>query len=150
MNAPPTVTTIELVPTPAVVTRRRARRSDLTQTIGSGISKVRTAVTAARVPSAGAPFVRFLSRADEPELEIGLPLDGAHAVPTLRATILPGGTAVSMWHEGSYEELLSALSELEAWMGENAEPGGDPWVWHWTEPGIDVVRAQAVWPVRLP
>jgi effector-binding domain-containing protein len=142
------VTMTELTPTPATVSARRVSRSNLSEEVESGIRKVRAAVTAARVPTNGAPFVRYLTMDEEPEVEIGLPLEGSHVVPTLRATILPGGVAASTWHDGPYEEMLSVLVELETWVELNAGSGGDPWVWHWTGPDAEHARIQVVWPLR--
>lgn len=145
-----TVTTVDLAPTPAVVSARRVSRSNLGDEVAAGIRKVRAAVTAARVPTAGPPFVRYLTRDEEPEIEIGLPLDGSHAVPTLRATILPAGTAAVTWHVGPYEKLFVTLAELEEWVVTNGHPGGDPWVWHLTEPDAEQASIQVVWPMRSP
>lgn len=143
-----TVSTIELSPVPAVVTARHVFRSRLSEEIESGILKVRAAVTAARVPTVGAPFVRYLAMENEPEIEIGLPLEAPHAVPTLRATILPGGTAATTWHEGPHEEVLSILADMASWVGTNSRSGGDPWVFHLTERETEPTRIQVVWPLR--
>jgi len=143
-----TFTTTHLSPVPAVVLSRHVSRSRLGEDVKSGILRVRAAVTAARVPTVGAPFIRYLTMGDEPEVEIGLPLEAPHAVPTLRATILPGGTAATTWHEGPYGEVLSILADMESWVDANNGSGGDPWVWHLTEPDAEPIRIQVVWPLH--
>lgn len=150
MTIDTTVTSTELTPTPAVVLARRYERDTLDQTIDEAIRRVRKAVTAARVPTAGPPFVRFLSIGDRGEIEVGLPLDGPHVVPTLRATILPGGTAASAWHRGDESGILDLLRLVERWVADNGTPAGPPWVWYWTPGDSDPFRAQVVWPMRRP
>lgn len=145
-----TITTTDLSPVPAVVTARHVSGSRLSEEVESGIMKVRAAVTAARVPTVGAPFVRYLAMGDEPEIEIGLPLEVPHAVPTLRATILPGGSAATTWHEGPNGQVLSILADMGSWVDANGGSGGDPWVWHLTEPNAEPSRIQVVWPLRDP
>src|SRR5690606_1304132 len=126
MTIDTTVTLTELTPTPAVVLARRYERDTLDQTIDEAIRRVRKAVTAARVPTAGPPFVRFLSIGDRGEIEVGLPLDGPHVVPTLRATILPGGTAASAWHRGDESGILDLLRLVERWGPGACRPGLRP------------------------
>jgi len=145
-----TIEVVELAPTPAVVLPRRVATESLGDEIGRGIQRVRAAVTAARVPVAGAPFVRYLAMGPEMELEIGLPLKGSHSVPSLRATLLPGGTAATTWHTGPYTGLPGALADIEAWIAENATSAGDPWESYATAPDADPPRTQVVWPVTLP
>lgn len=141
---------IELKPTPAVVLARRARAAELGNKIGKAIQTLRTSVSAAGVSSAGAPFVRYLSEGPDFSIEVGLPLDAPHSIPGLRTTLLPGGTAASLWHEGSHDGLGAAFRRLEAWVRDHAEPTGDPWECYWTERDADLPRTQIVWPVTLP
>lgn len=150
MNVQLEVEILDLTPMPAVVLARSVDRASLGAEIGSGIRRVRNAVTAARVPTVGAPFVRYLSYGEEFDIEIGLPLDGPHAVPTLRATILPGGSAASLWHVGSYTGLPAVFGHLRRWVEKNATPAGCPWERYWTAHSTESPRTQVVWPVRLP
>ncbi|HJR92770.1 MAG TPA: GyrI-like domain-containing protein [Acidimicrobiia bacterium] len=144
-----TVELVELEPAPVVVLPRRVRSDALGDEIGKSIQRVEAAVTAAQVPVAGAPFVRYLDMGPEMEIEVGIPLAGSHAVPTLRASLLPGGPAVTTWHVGPYSGLAGAFAELEAWISEHAQAAGPPWESYWTGPEADLPRVQLVWPVRL-
>jgi len=71
-------------------------------------------------------------------------------VPTLRAPILPGGTAASAWHRGDESGILDLLRLVERWVADNGTPAGPPWVWYWTPGDTDPFRAQVVWPMRRP
>lgn len=55
------VDVVTLEPAPAVVPARRVDSRRLAQAIAEGIPRVRRTVTAAQVPTAGPPFVRYLS-----------------------------------------------------------------------------------------
>lgn len=143
-----TVSIVELDPTPAVVLTRTSPGSNLGETIESATRRVRAAVTAARVPTSGPPFARFLSTDERPRIEVGLPLASAHAVPTLRATILPGGRAATLWYEDGTADALARVTELRSWVDRYEQSGADPWVWFWTEPDAGTGRAQVVWPVK--
>lgn len=144
-----TIEVVELSPVPAVVLARKVRADALGDEIGKAIQRVEAAVTAARVPSAGAPFARYLTMGAEIEVEVGIPLVGSHSVPTLRATLLPGGSAATTWHVGPYSGLREAFADLEAWIDEHAEPAGAPWESYWTPHDAEPPRTQVVWPVRL-
>lgn len=141
---------IDLEPQPAVVLALSADAGEATAAFGTAIGKVRAAVAAARVPAAGPPFVRYLGYGERIEMEVGLPLDGPHSVPTLRTTILPGGAAASLWRIGSHPGLEEALHLLERWVEDNATPAAAPWEVYWTEPDADPPRTQLVWPVERP
>lgn len=149
MNVRLRIDVVALEPTPAVVLGRKAGRRPFDKRSLQGIQQVRRAVAAARVPTAGPPFVRYLSLGPRPALEIGLPLDRPHSVPSLRTTILPGGEAASLLHTGPPEELAASLEELGHWVERHAVTAGDPWQWYWTEPDAEALRVQIVWPVRL-
>lgn len=149
MNLRVGIEVVSLTPTPAVVLGRKTARRSFEKATIQGIQRVRRAVAAARVPTAGPPFVRYLSLGPRPDLEIGLPLDGPHSVPTLRTTILPGGEAASLLHTGPPDELAASLEELARWVERHAATAGDPWQWYWTEPDAEEPRIQIVWPMRL-
>jgi len=140
---------VELTPAPAVVLPRKVRLEVLGDEIGAGIGRVEAAVTAAQVPVAGVPFVRYLTLGAEAEVEIGVPLNGSHSVPSLRATLLPGGPAASIWHERPSSGLSEVFADLKAWIEQHGEPAGAPWESYWTSPDADVPQTQIVWPVRL-
>lgn len=140
----------EREPQPAAVLPRRVTFDRLADEIGSGIRRVESAVTAARVPVAGAPFVRYLALEPAVEIEIGLPLAGSHSVPTLRLGLLPGGAVATTWHEGPYSGLAGAYTALEEWIDAHGESAGAPWESYWTPLGAEHPRTQVVWPVKLP
>ena len=148
MTIDTTIGLIELTPMPAVVLARRYERSTIERTLEEGIQRVRKAVAAARVPTSGAPFVRFLSIGERGGIEVGLPLDGPHAVPTLRATILPGGLGATAWHHGDQSGVVDSLRLVERWVRHRGRPAGAPWVWYWTADDTAPLRAQVVWPMR--
>lgn len=145
MNVRLGIEIVTVEPTPAVVRATKARRDSLATTVRDGIQRVRRAVAAARVPTSGPPFVRYLTFGSRLDIEIGLPLDGPHAVPSLRTTILPGGDAATLWHGDG----IDAFEDLRRWVTEHAVASGDPWEWYWTEPDAEERRVQIVWPVRL-
>lgn len=144
-----TIEIVELAPSPVVVLSRRVTRPRLPTEIDRAIRRVETAVTAAQVPVAGVPFVRYLGTGDEMEIEVGVPLAGSHAVPTLRAGLLPGGPAATTWHVGPYSDLAEVVAAMESWIGDHAESAGPFWESYWSAPGTDPPRVQLFWPVRL-
>lgn len=148
VSGPYEIEVIELTPTPAVVLPRTIQQSKLGDGIGQALGRIRAAVTAARVPVAGAPFVRYLSFGPEIEMEVGLPLAQPHSIPGLRAAILPGGPAASTWHTGAYEGLAGAFAAVRAWVEANATSGGHPWESYWTPADAAPVRTQIVWPIQ--
>lgn len=148
MTVIPNVELTGRTPTPAVVEERSVHRDRLGRAIDEGIRRVGAAVTAARVPTAGAPFVRYLETGESFRIEVGLPLDGAHSVPTLRSTALPGGRAASVRHVGPFGDLGEPVSRLAARVGSSGLASGDPREWCWTSADAEPPRVQIVWPVR--
>lgn len=98
MNVTLGIQVITVEPTPAVVWARRASLRSVQVTIEAGMRRVRRVVRAARVPTCGPPFVRFLSFRPRLDIEVGLPLHGPCAVPSHRPPILPGEEAAGLWH----------------------------------------------------
>jgi effector-binding domain-containing protein len=147
-GSPYEIEVIDLAPTPAVVLPRTVQRNQLGEDIGRAMSRIQAAVTAARVPVAGAPFVRYLSFGEEIEMEVGLPLTEPQSIPSLRATILPGGPAASTWHLGPYDGLPEAFSTVREWVSENATSAGHPWEAYWTQHDAHPPRTQVVWPIQ--
>jgi hypothetical protein len=139
---------MELEPTPAVVLGRTVVASRLSRAVDGGLARVRGAVTAARVPTSGVPFVRFLERGDPLQIEIGQPLSGPHQVPSLRSSLLPGGTAICTWYQGGIPGVPAALERLGDRLGDEAVPTGSPWMRLWPDGGTE--RLQLVWPVSRP
>lgn len=137
---------IEVEPVPAVALGRSTSASRLAHVVEQGLARVRAAVTAARVPTAGAPFVRFTDLAEPFAVDIGIPLSGAHSVPTLRSTILPGGKAASLWLDGDVARLVGALEQMQRHLG--ADAAGHPWARLWPGTAQDEPGIQLVWPVR--
>ncbi len=148
MSDPYEIEVIELTPTPAVVLPRTVQQSLLGDNIGRALGRIQAAVTAARVPVAGAPFVRYLSFGPEIEMEVGLPLAEPQSIPGLRAAILPGGPAASTWHTGPYEGLAGAFTAVRTWIEANAASAGHPWESYWTPADADPARTQIVWPIQ--
>lgn len=142
------VEVVAIEPTPAVALPRQETGSDLSASVPRAIRRVRQAVAAARVPTSGPPFVRYLSIADPLEVEIGLPVDQPQAVPGLRTTILPGGTAATVDHHGSIDLIPLLLAQLADWVDAAAESAGRPWQWHLTDPDQEPSRTRLVWPIR--
>ena len=116
---------IHLEPTAAVVLGRTVAAAELASLIEHGIGRVSAAVTAAQVPTAGAPFVRFVDLGEPLQVDIGIPLSGPHSVPTLRATVLPGGDAASTWLEGGLHRLIEGVERLLDDV--DRTPSGSPW-----------------------
>lgn len=123
-----------------MVLGRTFRAAELAPSVELGVGRVRAAVTAAHVPTAGAPFVRFVDLDDPLQVDIGIPLAGPHSVPTLRATVLPGGDAAAMWHQGGLDDLIEGVARLLE--NVNRAPVGRPWasIWPDSEAGSSAVR----------
>jgi hypothetical protein len=137
---------VHLEPTAAVVLGRNFRAAELAQSVEQGIGRVRAAVTAAHVPTAGAPFVRFVDLDDPLQVDIGIPLVGPHSVPTLRATVLPGGDAASMWHEGGFVGLIESVERLLR--NVDRTPVGNPWASIWPDSDAGSPAIQLVCPLK--
>jgi hypothetical protein len=137
---------IHLEPTAAVVLGRTVGAAELAPSIEQGIARVRAAVTAAQVPTAGAPFVRFVDLGDPLQVDIGIPLSEPHSVPTLRATVLPGGDAAGMWLEGGLEHLIEGVERLLDHV--DRTPSGSPWARIMTRPDTPAPVIYLICPVK--
>lgn len=144
MTVIPDVELTGLTPIPAVVEERSVHRDRLGRAIDEGTRRV----GAAGAPTAGAPFVGYLETGELFRIEVGLPPDGAHSVPTLRTTVLPGGQAAGVCHVGPFGDLGESFSRLAAWVGSSGSASGDPWKWYWASADAEPPRVQIVWPVR--
>jgi hypothetical protein len=125
--------TIHLEPSSAAVLSRSIPRETFASSIEQGIDRARAAVTAAHVPTAGPPFVRFVDLGDPTSVDVGFPLAGPHSVPMLRATVLPGGEVAAVWHREDLDGLIEAVERFVIRLGDVRV--GDPWaaIWSTTE-----------------
>lgn len=138
---------IEVQPVPAMVLARTLSGSDWPGAVARGISRLRRSIAAARLSTAGPPFLRYRTL-DPLEFEVGIPVDRPQSVPGLRTAILPGGLAASVDHVGPIDDLPTVLAELADWVDRSAESAGRPWQWHWTELDHAEARTQIAWPIR--
>jgi effector-binding domain-containing protein len=106
---------------------------------------------------AGRPFVRYHTFGDvETDFEFGVPVvEPAGSAGSVVAGVLPGGPAVTTWHEGDHERLGEAYARIQAWLAENDRQAAGPgWeVYHWIDLTADPDTASsadpATWRVQL-
>lgn len=143
------VEVVDLEPVNALVLAGRVARGELGPEIGRAIERVASLMNAARVAPHGPPFVRYRSYEDVVEMDVGFPVVEPQAVPSLRPTVLQGGSAATTWHEGSYDGLTDAFDAVARWIDDNGESAGSPWEVYWTSSDADLPRTQVVWPVTI-
>jgi effector-binding domain-containing protein len=85
----------------------------------------------------GPPFARYLAFGERIEAEAGFPYLGT-LVPTERVhhALFPATRAVMATHVGPYEEISTAWSQVQQWIGEQGLiPASAPWESYLTGPG---------------
>ncbi len=87
---------------------------------------------------AGPLFVRYHTFGEtETDLETGIPVvTPVTGTTQVAAGELPGGPAVSTWHNGPHPALGDAYARLAAWLeAQGREASGPAWeVYHWMDP----------------
>jgi AraC family transcriptional regulator len=131
------IETKELSSQPALVMRRRVKRSELAGTLGELFGRIFQYAQQSGVALAGPPFTRYLEWG--PGLiyiEAGMPV--AASVPgdgEILADALPSGPAAVTTHTGPYETLNEAHSAVEVWIADKGlTPAGPPWESYVTDP----------------
>jgi effector-binding domain-containing protein len=109
--------------------------------IGSWLGKAYGAVAATLARQgtypAGPPFARYHKLSDGHfEVEAGFPVTAPiKADGEVRPSSLPGGTAATTMHIGSYDEMEPGYQALASWVKERGqELAGDAWEVYLTDP----------------
>ncbi len=95
---------------------------------------------------AGMPFALYHSMdGNKVDLECGIPVSSpVPGTDRVRAGELPAGTAATVTHMGSYDNLPQTWSALTEWMSsQGLQPAGAPWEVYVTDPGE--VADQSKW-----
>ena len=104
---------------------RRIAACQFAGTIGSGWPEVRAWMARRRIPSAGAPFIRYCVLGDEGTFELVLGVPVAQPVERqiagdgeVHAGVLPAGRYVVLRHVGPFEGLPHSHARLRQWASE--------------------------------
>jgi effector-binding domain-containing protein len=106
------------------------------------------------VPTTGEPFVLYLERGEHCEVEAGFPVaERITPKDEVRSSSLPGGPAITTWHQGHPDDLGDAFEAIDAWLQRQAaEATGPAWVIHHAdpdaEPGAASWMSEVVQPYR--
>ena len=125
---------------PAVVIRVKVAEKDIGTTLSVAFPEVMDYLNQEKVMPTGPPFTRYHSfTPGRFDLEAGMPVPKAMAGSgRIRAVTLPGGTVVTTFHVGPYQELGNAYHALQEWMkAEGRTPAGPPWEVYMSDPGAD-------------
>lgn len=150
----PEIVTLE--PCPVAVVRETVRVDALPGFFDKAFGAVAQTAGAQGVPFAGPPLgVYFGMPTETIDVAAGFPtvrpVSPAAGVTTLT---LPGGSAVQVLHEGTYDEMTVTYSRLMEWMAEHGlTPGAVMWESYLTEPDPDApeaTRTLIVWPITQP
>jgi len=144
-----------LDPQPALVVRRRIKRSDIAGALGEMLGTVFLHAQRAGATITGQPFTRYLEWGPGMlSIEAGLPIaariEGEGAV---LAALLPGGPAAFATHRGPYEQLFDAHAAVQQWIeGNGHRATGSPWEVYVTDPAEEPDpknwRTDIYWPME--
>jgi len=128
----------ELAPQPALIVRRRVKRSEIAATIGEVLPHIFVYAQQNGIALAGLPFTRYVEMGPglvtmEPGMRVTSP--GAAGQGEVIADTLPGGPAVTTIHAGPYDKLSEAYAAIEHWMEtEGLVAAGAPWESYLNDP----------------
>jgi effector-binding domain-containing protein len=144
-----------LDPKPALAIRQVVPVSRIAAAIDSWLPIVFTFAGEHGAELAGPPYSRYHHFGEhETDLEIGLPVTGAHqGGGRVQAVELPGGEAAVTWHVGPYDQLADAYAALTGWIADQGRSqAGAPWEVYWTNPADEpdpaTWRTQVFAPIR--
>ena len=143
-----------LDPQPALVVRRRVKRSGIASALGEMLGTVFLHAQRAGAAITGQPFTRYLEWGPGMlSIEAGLPIaarvEGEGAV---LAALLPGGRTAVTTHRGPYEQLFDAHAAVQQWIeGHGHQAAGSPWEVYVTDPADEPDpkhwRTDIFWPI---
>jgi AraC family transcriptional regulator len=136
------VTRREVLPQPALLARRRVKRSEIAHTIAEVLPRVFLYAQQNGIALAGPPFARYLEASPgmvtiEPGIPIALAIAGVERAGDTDIVLetLPGGPVATTVHAGPYENLHDAYAAIEQWMeAEGLASAGAPWESYVTDP----------------
>jgi len=151
------ISLIDVEERPTVGVRRQVRMSELTDFFAEVFDTVAAEVERAGARIAGAPFARYRGvPTDVADVEAGFPLtEPWSGGGDLVAGSLPATRAIEAVHQGSYEALPEAYTQIERWAVEHdVRTQGDVWELYEAGPQSDpdpaTWRTRIVWPVARP
>jgi AraC-like DNA-binding protein/effector-binding domain-containing protein len=150
----------DLTTQPVLVVRKRVKRSDIAATIGSVLPGIFQYAQQRGLALSGHPFTRYIEMGPGMvTMEPGMRVTGGAGSPSSAGSegvvedALPGGTAASTIHAGTYETLPEAYAALEVWIESHGlQSAGVPWEEYITDPADHPDpkdwRTEVLWPVR--
>lgn len=133
---------------PAAVVRARVALRDLPEFFGRAFGEVLAVVGEQGLAPAGPPFGRFVTSGDDFQVTAGFPLDRP-VTPAGRVAPdeLPGGTAATTIHTGSYDGVGAAYRATTDWLaGHGFTASGAPWECYLDGPDVPLPRTQVFVP----
>ena len=128
----------QLEPQPVVSIRAKALVSALGEAQGERFTELSRYLAEHGVRAAGPAFVRYHTFDEtETDVETGFPVvEAAAGEGRIVAGVLPGGSAISTWHDGPDHLLGEAYARVGAWLQEQQrEAAGPGWeVYPWIDP----------------
>lgn len=144
---------VTLDPRPVALVREKVSMDALADFFGRAFGAVARAAGLQDVPLAGPPLgVYFGTPTDTVDVGAGFPTAGPLSQDDdVVALTLPGGRAVQVLHEGTYEGMALTYDRLMRWVAEQ-ELTLDPLMWevYLTEPdptAPEATRTLIVWPI---
>jgi len=137
--AAPAIEVIELRAQPALVRTVKAPPEQLGTAMAAAIMTLVGTADRYTLAIAGPPFARYVSRGEQYEVEVGLPIRKAPAKRKLgndaRVIELPAGAAATLLFRGPREDLPRAHAELDAWLAAHERSAAGPrWEVYLTNP----------------
>lgn len=140
---------------PALVIRRRIKRSDISKTLAESLGKVFLHAQRAGAAIVGQPFTRYLEWGPGlVSIEAGLPIaTRVEGEGDVRAEVLPAGRTAITTHLGPYEQLLDAHAAVQQWIEDHGHRSmGSPWEVYVTDPAEEPDprswRTDIFWPIE--
>lgn len=111
--------------------------ADLGPTMGTRLEALSSYLQQSGAQLAGPPFVRYHTFGDtETDFELGVPVrEPVAGEGEISRGELPGGPAVTTWHDGPHVKLGEAYARIAAWLQEQErEASGPAWeVYYWLD-----------------
>lgn len=141
---------VELEPQEVAVVRGHVTVDGIPGFLGGAYAEVMAALGGQRLTPSGPPFARYEQTADGFEVEAGFPVAGT-VTPSGRVVAgrLPGGSAASVLHRGSYGGLAAAYRAAGDWLTTNGYvAAGAAWESYLDGPDVPEPRTLVRFPCR--
>jgi len=146
------ISTHEVPDQPILSIRQRLPTADMPGFVGQCYQEMYGHLGELGVESTGAPFVIYHAFGPgDVDAEVAVPVPFAVAESGRMASrVLPGGTVARTLHQGPYNELGAAYTELTEWVGDHGfEVTGPARERYLNEPGPDVAPADYLTEIDL-